>query len=301
MRGRDPGSVRPVYKLTLSMVIFGTIGIFRRFIPLPSDVLAFGRGILGGIFLLLVLRVRGEKFRWKQIPKRTFALLALTGALIGFNWILLFEAYNYTTVAVATLCYYMSPVIVMILSPVFLKETLSGKQVLCVAVSVLGMFLVSGVVGDAGVLSASSVSGSPPGSLKGVFLGLSAALLYASVVLLNKFISGIPPFEKTIIQLFSASVVLLPYMAAAGTLHTYDLTTAASLLFLAVGIVHTGIAYALYFGSMEYLPARTCALLSYIDPVSAVLLSAVFLREPMNGLGILGTILIIGSAVYSEL
>ncbi|MDO5133598.1 MAG: DMT family transporter [Eubacteriales bacterium] len=286
-------SRRPVYVLTLSMVIFGTIGIFRRSIPLPSDVLAFGRGILGGVFLLLAVRARGRKLQWNKISRKAFALLALTGALIGFNWILLFEAYNYTTVAVATLCYYMSPVIVMVLSPMLLKEKLSVRQAVCVVLSVTGMFLVSGVVGETGAAAS--------GSFRGVFLGLAAAVLYASVVLLNKLITGIPPFEKTIIQLFSASVVLLPYMSIAGTLHAYALTTAESLLFLAVGIVHTGVAYAMYFGSMEHLPARTCALLSYIDPVSAVLLSAVFLREPMGVPGILGTILIIGAAVYSEM
>lgn len=275
--------------LTMSMILFGTIGICRRAIALPSDVLAFGRGIMGSVFLLIVLKGSGRGIRFNGIRKRAAILLAVTGAMIGMNWILLFEAYNYTTVAVATLCYYMQPVIVTILSPFVLREKLTGKQIVCVSVSVLGMVLVSGAAG-----------GGTPGNPKGIVLGLGAAMLYASVVLLNKRITDIPVFEKTIIQLFSAAIVMIPYMAVSGTLHTYDLPASGILLFLIVGIVHTGAAYAMYFGSIEHLPARTCALMSYIDPVTAVILSALFLREPMGAAGVTGTILIIGSALYGE-
>ncbi len=280
----------PLSVLTLSMIIFGTIGVCRRYIPLPSDVIAFGRGIMGGVFLLLIMKIRGSRFGREHIRSKEFAWLVVTGALIGFNWILLFEAYNYTTVAVATLCYYMQPVIVMLLSPFVLKEVPNVKQVICAAVSVFGMVLVSGVIG-----------GGDPGSMKGVFLGLGAAVLYATVVLLNKKISGVPVFEKTIIQLFSAAAAMLPYMAVTGSMHTYELSLAGAALFVTVGIVHTGIAYALYFGAMEYLPARTCALMSYIDPVTAVILSAMFLSEPMGAAGIIGTILIIGASIFSEI
>ena len=283
------GRSRPLAVMTLSMIIFGTIGVFRRFIPLPSDVLAFGRGVMGGVFLLLLLKIRGRKFAAAQVRGKAFPLLVLTGALIGFNWILLFEAYNYTTVAVATLCYYMQPMIVTLLSPLVLKEKLTGKQILCVLAAIFGMTLVSGVFG-----------GGSAGSPLGAALGLGAAVLYASVVLLNKRITGVPVFEKTIIQLFSAAAAMVPYMALTGSLHTYELTAAGVALFLIVGVVHTGIAYALYFGSMEKLPARTCALMSYIDPVTAVILSALFLKEPVGAVGIAGTVLIIGAAILGE-
>ena len=118
---------------------------------------------------------------------------------------------------------------------------------------------------------------------------------------MNKCITGFPALEKTIIQLFSAAAVMLPYMAVSGTLHTYELPVLGIILFLVVGVVHTGIAYAMYFASIERLPARTCALMSYIDPVTAVILSALFLQEKMGISGIIGTILIIGSAIVSEM
>ena len=280
---------RSLWQLTLSMLIFGTIGIFRRLIGLPSDVIAFGRGLMGGIFLLLFARLRGKKLAWAAIGRRDLLLLILSGMLIGFNWIALFEAYNYTTVATATLCYYMQPVIVIALSPLVLKERLSGRQLVCALVSVVGMVLVSGVIG-----------GGAAGGSRGILLGLAAAALYAGVVLLNKRITVNSAFEKTILQLFSAAAVMLPYMALTGSLHAYTLSPTELVLFLVVGVVHTGIAYALYFGAIEALPARTCALLSYVDPVTAVLLSALLLHEGMSVSAVIGAVLILDAAVYSE-
>ena len=286
---QNPGS--PLFKMLLSMVIFGTIGIFRRSIPLPSEVLAFARGILGGLFLLLILKGKRQAFSWRLIRKKSFALLVLSGAMIGFNWILLFEAYKYTTVAVATLCYYMQPVIVLLFARPLLHEKITRRQYLCVGLALIGMVLVSGILqGD----------GSASGNGAGILLGLGAAVLYAGVVLLNKTLTRVPAYEKTTIQLFSAAIALIPYMGWQGSLRSFNLSPSSIVLLLIVGVVHTGIAYVLYFGALEALPARTAALLSYIDPVTAVLLSAVWLHEPLSISGIIGAILIIGSAIYSE-
>ena len=277
--------------LTGSMVIFGTIGLFRRFTPLPSEVLACARGIMGGLFLLLLLKARGRSFD-RQAVRAHWKLLVLSGAMIGFNWILLFEAYNYTTVAIATLCYYLQPVIVILLSPLVLGERVSLRKGICVLTALAGMVLVSGIAGSDGL---------PSGDLRGVFLGLGAAVLYAGVVLLNKRIVGVPVYEKTVLQLLSASLVLLPYMAAAGTLHAYSLGIGQAAALVTVGIVHTGMAYVLYFGSVEHLPAQTAALFGYIDPVTAVFLSVILLHEPMSLLTLAGAVLILGSAAVSEL
>ena len=281
---------RSLRSLALSMVIFGTIGLFRRLIELPSDVIAFGRGLMGGGFLLLFARLRGKTLAWASIGRRDLLLLLVSGALIGFNWIALFEAFNYTTVAVATLCYYMQPVIVIVLSPFVLKERLTFRQIVCVCVAVVGMVLVSGVL-----------EGGAAGGGRGILLGLGAAALYACVVLMNKTITLSSAFEKTILQLLAAAAVMLPYMALTGTLHAYALPLYEWALFLVVGLVHTGVAYVLFFGSIEALPARTCALLSYVDPVTAVLLSALLLHEAISPLGVLGAVLILGAAIYSEM
>ena len=275
--------------LILSMVIFGTIGIFRRQIDLPSETLAFVRGILGSVFLLLAMRLTGRRFQTAPL-RGSLMLLVLTGAMIGFNWILLFEAYNYTTVAVATLCYYMQPVIVLLVSPLLFKEPVTLRKFLCVAAALAGMVLVSGAAGSSG-------AGTDP--VKGMLLGLGAAALYASVVMLNKKITGVPVYEKTIIQLFSAAAALVPYMLVRGSFRSYAPGTAQVILLLTVGIIHTGLAYALYFGAVEKLPVQTAALFSYIDPVTAVLLSALFLHEPMTPAGIAGAVLILGALMLA--
>ena len=283
---------RSVLMLVASMLVFGTIGVFRRYIPVSSAFLAFSRGILGGLCILAFIRLRkrdaGER---EKIPARALPALILSGALIGVNWMLLFEAYNHTTVAVATLCYYMQPTIVMLLSPLIFRERLTGKKALCAAAAVLGMVLVSGVLEN----SAGS------GSLKGVLLGLGAAVFYSSVVIMNNMIRGIDACRKTVIQLLSAGLVMVPYLILTDGFSAGSFTPAAVILILVVGIVHTGIAYVLYFGSMDGLRVQTVAILCYIDPVSALLFSAVLLREPLSLLNLIGAVMIIGSAVVSEL
>ncbi len=274
--------------LVAAMLIFGTIGIFRRHIPMSSAVLAFSRGILGGTFLLIftrIMRGRGKT----SLAARDFFYLAFIGAVMGINWILLFEAYNHTSVAVATLCYYMQPTIVMLLSPLIFKEPLTGKKVACAAVAVVGMFLVSGVTNQAA-----------HGDVKGILLGLGAAVFYAGVVILNKKKGGIDAYEKTSVELLSAGAVMVPYLLLTGDVAGGDFGVSALVLLFVVGIVHTGIAYVLYFGSMDGLPVQSVAILSYIDPVSALLFSAVFLGEWLSVSGMVGAVMIIGSAIVSE-
>ena len=278
-------------KIVLSMFIYGTIGIFVRYIPLPSSVIANARGIIGSLFLLCVLLLRRESFSFSAVRKNLIPLL-LSGCFLGFNWILLFEAYRYTTVATATLCYYLAPVILVALSPVLFREKLTGRKILCILAALLGMVFVSGVAG--GSLPA-------PGEARGILFGLMAAVLYASIVTLNKKLTGLSAYERTILQLAISVVVLLPYNLLTVDAAALSFTPFSLLMLLAVGIIHTGLAYLLYFGSMEALPSQTVAILSYIDPVVAVLLSALLLHEPMTPLAGVGAVLVIGSAVISEL
>lgn len=283
-------SPRSMLMLAGSMLIFGTIGIFRRHIPLPSGLLSFVRGAIGSVFLLAFIKLRGGKIR-HGLPRRVLLLLVLSGALMGFNWILLFEAYNYTTVAIATLCYYMEPTIVVLLSPVFFRERLTPKKLICAAAAFAGMILVSGASGE----------GMPQGNaLIGILFGLSAAVLYASVVIINKMIRNVDPYEKTILQLASASICLLPYLFATGQFSNVELTTSSLVLVLIVGLVHTGIAYMLYFGCTDGLQAQTIAIMSYLDPVSALFFSAFLLQEPLSPAALPGAALILGAALVSE-
>ncbi len=272
-----------------SMLIFGTIGIVRRYIPLSSAMVALCRGVLGSVFLLIFVLVRGGKLK---LPERKATLwLVLTGAVMGLNWMLLFEAYNYTTVAAATMCYYMQPTIVILLSPLVFRERLGAKKLACVLAAIVGMLFVSGVLsGGAGQMQ----------DLRGIAFGLGAAALYAAVIILNKKVVVEDIYAKTVIQLAGAALVMIPYVLLTEGVPELTLTAADIGMVLLVGIVHTGITYALYFGSMQRLKAQTVAVLSYIDPVFALLLSAAVLHERLTPLGIVGAVLILGSALISE-
>jgi len=277
--------------LIVSMVIFSTIGIFRKFIPLPSSLLAMARGLIGMLFLLVLLAVRKSSVSGGAIRKNLVVLI-LSGIALPFNWMLLFEAYNHTSVATATLCYYMAPIFLILISPVLFKEKLTGKKIICVAVALGGMVMVSGMF-DEGL---SSISG-----MKGILLGLGAAVLYTTVMVLNRYLKDISAYDKTIMQLGLAAVVMLPYVLLTEDFSAITLDATAVVMLLVVGIVHTGVAYACYFGSIGALPAQTVALFSYIDPVGAIILSALVLREDTSIWGMLGAVLVLGSTLVSEL
>lgn len=274
------------------MCIFGTIGILRRYLPVPSGFLAMLRGLLGTLSLLLLVRLRGERLDRGAIRANLWRL-CISGALIGVNWILMFEAYRYTTVAVATLCYYMAPIFTLLGAPFVLHERLTPRKSVCVFAALLGMALVSGVARSGFSVGAAE--------WRGVAYALAAAVIYAAVVLINKRIHDVGGYDKTIVQIGVAGAVLIPYVALTENLSTIAFTFRIIVLLLVAGIVHTGCAYALYFGSMDALPAHTLALLSYLDPVIAVALSALLLREPISTAEVIGALLILGAAIIAEL
>lgn len=273
------------------MFIFGTIGIFIRYIPFPSSIVALARGFIGTIFLLIVITIKKSPLSFKAIRKNLL-LLCISGAFIGVNWILLFESYRYTTVATATLCYYLAPVFVIIVSPFILKERLTLPKCVCVITALVGMVFVSGVLN-----TSTSNSFNP----KGILLGVGAAAFYACVILLNKHIKEISSYDMTIMQLGVATLVLLPYTLITADFAKLEFEPISLVMLLIVGIIHTGFAYAMYFSSIQGLKAQTVAIYSYIDPVIAIILSTLILNEKMGASGVIGAILILGSTLISEL
>ena len=279
--------IRAKRDLIFSVSVFGTIGIFVRWIGLPSSVIALVRGAVGAAFLLLLAHFRHAPID-RAALRRRWQLLLLSAAMMSFNWITLFEAYRYTTVATATLCYYMAPIFVTLISPVLLKERLTARKLLCVFLALAGMVFVSGV----------PQSGLPgPSEAKGILLALCSAALYAGVILINKYLAGVPAYDRTLLQLACAAAVMIPYILLTEDLSTMSVTPLGAVLLLIVAVFHTGWCYALYFGSMTVLSAQTVALFSYIDPIVAILLSALLLREPLGWSGILGAALVLGSTL----
>lgn len=275
--------------LIIAMAIFGTLGLFVRNIPLPSGELALYRAIMASLLIAGYLLVTGQPIPFGAM-RRELPLLVLSGAAMGFNWILLFQAYQYTTVSVATLSYYFAPVIVTVLCPILFREKLTTKQIICFLMSTLGLAMITG--GELGGSGTDHI---------GILFGLGAAVLYACVVLLNKFIKNVEGIHRTLVQFLAAVVVLIPYVALTGGCHLGSLAPLGWGCLLVVGVVHTGITYCMYFSALKELPGQQAAILSYIDPLVAVLVSVTLLGEPMTLWQGVGGALILGFTLWNEL
>lgn len=275
--------------LILVMLLFGSIGLFVRGIDCTSSQIALSRGMIGTLCLVIASFVLKQPLSWKRI-RPNLSILIASGIAIGLNWIFLFEAYKYTTIATATICYYFAPVIVMFLSPLILKERLSVIKVACILAAMLGMVLITGV----------GESGLGQNYLIGVAYGIGAAALYASVMIMNKFLKKVTSLESTVSQLGFASLAILPYILINGGFDIGQLDGQSIILLLIVGVIHTGVGYVIYFGAFQKLSGQTIAAFSYIDPISAIILSSLILREEMTWMQIVGGILILGSTYISE-
>lgn len=280
----------PRVMLILSMAVFGTLGPFVRQISVSSGELALYRAVLALLMIGLFSFLTGQRLSFRNLGKE-LPLLLLSGFAMGFNWILLFEAYKYTTVSVATLSYYFAPVLVTIACPILFREKMSVKNWICFCLSTVGIVLITGI----GDVSAGQEH------FRGILFGLGAACLYATVILLNKFIKRTEGLNRTLFQFAAAILVLLPYVLSTDGFSLPSLSVKGWICLLTVGLVHTGITYCLYFSAIKELSGQEAAILSYIDPLFAVVLSALVLREEITPTQILGGVLILGFTLWNEI
>ena len=276
--------------MIVSMTIFGTLAPFVRRIGVTSGELALYRALMAAALIGVFLLVTRQKIPFAAI-KKEIPLLLLSGIAMGFNWILLFQAYKFTTVSVATLSYYFAPVIVTILCPIIFRERLTKKQIICFIMSTLGLVLITGI-GD--LTGANS-------HLTGILFGLGAASLYATVIMLNKFIKNVEGIHRTFLQFLAAIVVLVPYVLLTPHTGFAALDGIGWGCLLVMGFIHTGVTYCLYFSSLKDLSGQKAAILSYIDPLIAVVISVTILGESMCFVQIIGGVLILGFTLWNEL
>ncbi len=284
------GARQAKFELLFIMTLFGTIALVRRYIPMPSSFVADARSFIGFIFLLVFTAIKGIKLNVSNIKKNLF-VLACSGVSLGVNWVLLFEAYRCTSTAVAILCNYVGPVFVIIGSIMFFGEKLSAIKAVCVGMAVTGILLVSGVL----------QSGLPEGNnLFGISCGLVSAVFYAVTVLLSKKLNCVGSYEKTIVQLGASAFIILPYVLLTEELSAIQFTTPAVLLLLMLGVLHTGVAYAIYFHALNKVSLQTFSLFAYIEPVLTIILSALVFKESLTLYGMTGAVLILGATLVSE-
>ena len=281
---------RARFFLILSMVAFGTLAPFVRNISVSSGELALYRAVLAALLIGIFLLITGQKIPLRSLGKDLWLLL-FSGIAMGFNWILLFEAYKYTTVAISTLSYYFAPVIVTVICPFLFNEKLSRKQILCFVMATIGLSLVVGITN----------LGRGGNDAIGILFGLGAAVLYAVVILLNKFIKGVTGIHRTFLQFFAAILVLVPYVLCTSGIQLGNLQFSGWVCLLIVGFVHTGITYCLYFSSLKELTGQEAAILSYVDPLVAVIIGVLILKEPLSLQQLAGGLLILGFTLWNEL
>ncbi|TKG98814.1 DMT family transporter [Peribacillus simplex] len=272
----------------LSMIIFGTMGLVVKYIDLSSSETAFLSSSIGCLFLVFVFSIMKKSIPWKLV-KVNASTLFLSAIALGGNWIFLYQSFDHTTLANATLGYYFAPVFVMVLSPFVLKEHLPIKKIVCIGVAILGMLLIIG----------NGISASGKDDLLGILFGLVAAAFYAALMLLNKFIQNMGMLEITIIQLGTTALLLFPYVIFT---EGFGLEVSRSSIpfIILLGVVNTGIGFWLFFSGMLKLKGQSIAMLSYVDPFVAILISAVILQEKMTIVQIIGGTLLLGSTFISE-
>lgn len=270
-----------------SMVIFGTNGLIVANISLGSAEIVLMRTFLGSLFLLAIVLVK-RSFSFADL-KADLIPATIGGAALGLNWVLLFSAYRSAGVGLSTLTYYCGPIIVLALSPVLFREKLTWNKLLAIAAVAVGMFCITGDI--------------EPGSdvQTGILFGGGAALLYASLIVANKRVKRLSGLNCAMYELIVAFFVVLIYLLASNVKLPVIPAAEDIVWVLAIGLVNTGLAYYLYFSSLQKLPGQTVALVCYIDPLTALLVSVAFLGEKLLGVQIAGAVLILGGACLGEL
>lgn len=276
-----------VIRYLSALFLYGTIASFLRYIEYSSDFVVLCRGLFGSLFIFLVLKSRKEEININAI-RSNLLLMVISGAALGFNWIFLFMGYRYG-MAIASLCNYMAPIVVVVIVSIFYKEKINLKQVCCVILAFVGMLFLIGIFGNDQMIDP-----------RCVIYGLLAALGFVILVLCNRKLKDIGPLEKTFVQLLVSMIVVFPYVFIQRSFpEHFDLLS--TILVLILGFVHTGVAYIFYFNSIDTLPAQSIAVLGYLEPVLNVLFGWILFSERIGVSGMIGAILIIAASLGNEI
>ncbi|HJJ29338.1 MAG TPA: DMT family transporter [Methanocorpusculum sp.] len=275
--------------LTLSVLITGANGILANSTGETSAQIVFLRTLIASLFMLALFLVTRHKFTFYKNP-RDFALIAASGCSMGISWLFLYEAYLEIGVSLATLLYYIGPVIIMILAPVLFKEKHTPANLLGFGIVLAGVLLVNGIAVKNGVVPF------------GILCGTLSAVFYACMMAFSKKITVMKGIENPMFQFIFSFLIVALYVSFTGG---YGFMLAISphdwLMFAILGIVNTGIATTLYFVTVPRVKARSLAVISYFELLSAVIFSAIFLGEILTPLQIAGTACIVGGALFAEL
>ncbi len=275
--------------MIIAMSIFGTIGLITFYIDLPSSIIVVGRGTIGAAFMLVLIYAMGSRLSKDDIFSNLFTLIC-SGICLGLNWLFLFEAYKTIEISLAIVLNYLTPALTILVTPVILKQNVSFFKLGCALLALLGLAMVSGILENG-----------MEGDMYGIFCGIMAAVFYTAMIMFNKKLKSIGSYDRTFVQLLSASVLVVIYSLITVDMASLNFDTTSIVLVILLGIVHTAIAFTLYFGSLAYMDAPDAALLGYIEPILGVMLSVVILHEDMGVIGWIGAAIILGSTFVPEI
>ena len=294
----DKTNLETKSKIIAALVIltFGTIGIVTHFIPLSSAVIVFYRAFFGAILVYLYMLIKGQKVNIKSI-KDNLPVLILTGFYMGLNWVFSFKSYKIASVSVATVCYNTMPIFVVMISPLMFEDKLTRKGMFCIFLAAIGILFVSNVL-NAKVSSE---------QLLGVVYGLLAAIFYALVVLYNKKLKHITTNDKILFQFIFSAIIMFIYVMLIekssfvfGNGVSFNDKRIGLLMLILLVVVHTAVCYISYFEAILYIKPETIAILTYLDPMCAIVLSFFILGERMTFLQVIGAALILVSTLINE-
>ena len=277
---------RSYYKYISALLLFGSNGIVASFIALSSYEIVLLRTLIGSILLIVLFALSKGKMTFFR-HKKQFLFLAVSGIAMGASWMFLYEAYVRIGVSIASLLYYCGPVIVMALSPLLFKEKLTALKIAGFLSVLIGVFLINGnaLTGDSDNF--------------GIICGLLSAVMYSFMVIFNKKAENITGLENATLQLFISFLAVALFVGFKQGF-AINIPTASVLPLFILGLLNTGIGCYFYFTSIGSLPVQTVAVCGYLEPLSAVLFSVIFLKETMLPLQIIGAVLILGGALFSE-
>ena len=274
-------------KYLSALLLFGSNGIVASHISLSSFEIVYLRTLIGSIFLITIFLLSGRKITFFHHKKDCIFLL-LSGISMGCSWIFLYEAYTQIGVSIASLIYYCGPIIVMLLSPILFKEKLSFGKLLGFVCVLIGLVLVNETITQT------------TDSSRGLLCGIASAVMYALMVIFNKKTLFIKGLENATLQLMISFFTVAIFVSFKQSLFIHIPSKSLLPIFF-LGLINTGLGCYLYFSSLSKIPVQTISICGYLEPLSAVCLSAFFLNERLSYIQIIGTGLILGGAIYAEL
>ena len=269
-----------------ALLLFGSNGIIASYIALSSTEIVLYRTLIGSILLLFLFTITQNKWTFYKYKKH-FAYLTLSGVAMGLSWMFLYEAYNRIGVSISSLLYYCGPVIVILLAPIVFKEKLTVHKLVGLFSVFIGIIFVNGNL----------VNGIR--DLSGMFYGMMSAVMYAFMVIFNKKATNISGLENSLLQLAISCITVAVFILFRGDF-IFAIPQGSIFPLFFLGLVNTGIGCYLYFSKLDKLPVQSVSILGYIEPLSAVILSVIILKESLTAMQIIGAVLVLGGAIYAE-